>query len=278
MRQRETSIQNIMKRKSTSLAVMAFSVLAAVSSQAAITYTVGTTYSQNFNTLNGVTTWTNDSTLPGWFAATTATTSITSIGSNTGSTTTAGLYSFGVAGTNLVSERALGFAPSNSFTGSAGAGIGALGLSFSHTVPSPMTSFTLTYDGEQWRKDNTVTQSITVQYQITSSAINTASLVSATGWVSAGSALTFNSPLITTGATALDGNASANRVAGLTATVSSISWSSTQNLWIRFVDLNDSGNDHFLAIDNVTFSAVPEPSTALLGGLGLLALLRRRRR
>jgi uncharacterized protein (TIGR03382 family) len=28
---------------------------------------------------------------------------------------------------------------------------------------------------------------------------------------------------------------------------------------------------------DVTFTAVPEPSTALLGGLGVLALLRRRR-
>jgi MYXO-CTERM domain-containing protein len=43
------------------------------------------------------------------------------------------------------------------------------------------------------------------------------------------------------------------------------------------VDLNDSGSDHQLAIDNVTFTAVPEPGPVLLGGLGLLALLRRRR-
>ncbi len=46
-----------------------------------------------------------------------------------------------------------------------------------------------------------------------------------------------------------------------------------------FLGLDESGNH--TAIDNLsingTFTAVPEPSAALLGGLGLLALLRRRR-
>jgi hypothetical protein len=36
-------------------------------------------------------------------------------------------------------------------------------------------------------------------------------------------------------------------------------------------------NDTFLLIDNVAINAIPEPGSALLGGLGLLALLRRRR-
>jgi hypothetical protein len=36
-------------------------------------------------------------------------------------------------------------------------------------------------------------------------------------------------------------------------------------------------NDTFLVIDNVAINAIPEPGSALLGGLGLLALLRRRR-
>ncbi len=30
-------------------------------------------------------------------------------------------------------------------------------------------------------------------------------------------------------------------------------------------------------VDNITLTAIPEPATALLGGLGFLALLRRRR-
>lgn len=37
------------------------------------------------------------------------------------------------------------------------------------------------------------------------------------------------------------------------------------------------GGDNGLSFDNIVVSAIPEPSAALLGGLGVLALLRRRR-
>lgn len=42
----------------------------------------------------------------------------------------------------------------------------------------------------------------------------------------------------------------------------------------------DNGNTNYPEVDNVTFShdVIPEPSAALLGSLGALALLRRRRR
>jgi len=42
--------------------------------------------------------------------------------------------------------------------------------------------------------------------------------------------------------------------------------------------LNTGARTSFVMIDNVYLAAIPEPSAALLGGLGLLVLLRRRRR
>lgn len=42
-------------------------------------------------------------------------------------------------------------------------------------------------------------------------------------------------------------------------------------------DVGGSNNRDEFAIDNISVTAVPEPSAALFGGLGLLALLRRRR-
>lgn len=46
-------------------------------------------------------------------------------------------------------------------------------------------------------------------------------------------------------------------------------------LYLRFY--RPAGDGQFPVIDDVTLSVIPEPSSALLGGLGLMALLRRRR-
>jgi uncharacterized protein (TIGR03382 family) len=46
-------------------------------------------------------------------------------------------------------------------------------------------------------------------------------------------------------------------------------------LFLRFE--SNAGLDEYAAVDDVTLTVIPEPSAALLGGLGLLALLRRRR-
>jgi hypothetical protein len=264
-----------MKFKLLPLPLFLVMALTAPGIHAAVSYTTPESiYTQNFDSLNGVTTWTNNSTLTGWYARTDATASITAIGSNTGTTTTGALYSFGVAGTNLVSERSFGYASSNGFTGGTpGTSKNYLGFNVNNNTGETMTTITIGYDGEQWRKENNAnSHGITVEY-----SLDATSLTSGT-WTSAGSALTFTSPLFAaTTATALDGNASANSVRGLTNTIGALSWSAGSGLWIRFVDLNDSGSDHQLAIDNVTFTAVPEPGPVLLGGLGLLALLRRRR-
>lgn len=58
-------------------------------------------------------------------------------------------------------------------------------------------------------------------------------------------------------------------------------WAVGQTLWLRRVDLNDPGNDHGLAIDNVAFaiSAVPEPGgwALMLAGIACLGYIGRRR-
>jgi hypothetical protein len=47
---------------------------------------------------------------------------------------------------------------------------------------------------------------------------------------------------------------------------------------LRWADLNNTGNDHGLGIDNLSFSAaVPEPSTFALIGLVLAGLTAGRR-
>jgi hypothetical protein len=94
------------------------------------------------------------------------------------------------------------------------------------------------------------------------------------GWVGF-SALDFLSP--TTGATAatLDGNAAANRTVFTPMTLTGVTLNPGDSIFIRWLDIDDSGNDHGLAVDDFSFSAsvVPEPSAAALMGLASFGLI-----
>ena len=208
-----------------------------------------TNYTQDFNTLTPAGAWANNTTLTGWYARTTNTASITTFALNTGTTTTAGLYSYGVAGTNPISERALGYATTNTYTGTAGTGQNFLGWRLKNNTGNEITSITITYTGEQWRRDNTVAQSMTVDYQTGATVTD---LIAGT-WTSI-SALTFTTLNNTGAASLLDGNAPANRVANITTTIT-VNIPAGEEIMIRWKDLNDSGNDHQLAIDDVTVNA-----------------------
>jgi hypothetical protein len=50
-----------------------------------------------------------------------------------------------------------------------------------------------------------------------------------------------------------------------------------KQLWIEFWSDTNGGIQEFARLDNVTLSSIPEPSGALLSGLGMVLLLRRRR-
>ncbi len=209
---------------------------------------LSTNYTTGFNTLTSGT-WTDNTTVTGWYTKTDATSSIVTYGANTGSTTTAGLYAFGVAGTNALSDRALGFAPTNTYTGASGTGKGYIGWRLKNNTGSTITSITITYSGEQWRRDNASSQNLTVEYQTATSVTN----INAGSWTSI-PALTFTSPQLSATALALDGNAVANRSSGITTTIS-VTVNNGDEIMIRWSDLNDSGNDHFLAIDDITINA-----------------------
>lgn len=221
-----------------------------------------TNYTEDFNGLisSGTATWTNGTTANGWYARTTAGTGVTisSYGINTGTTTTAGFYCYGIAGTNAVTDRSIGYATSNGFAGTGGSNLMAWRLK--NDTGAPISSITVTYTGEQWRKDNTVNQTIQVAYQVSASPLTDPT---AGTWTNV-PALTFTSPVITTGASALDGNAPANRVAGISTTIT-VAIAAGEEIMIRWADLNDSGNDHHLTIDDVTVNATAAAATTLSG-------------
>ena len=117
-------------------------VLLAQTASAQIFFGAGT-YSQNFDSLasSGTINWTNNLTLPGWYAAR-STTNITTCLTGTGTSATGGTYSFGVSGANPLTERALG-----SLAGSSSAN--AFGLRFTNDTGMTVTNLIVSFTGEQ---------------------------------------------------------------------------------------------------------------------------------
>lgn len=250
----------------------------AAAAQAAIS--VGSTafvYGESFDTLTtstSATAWANDVTLPGWslFVSTggaAATYAADNGGSNAGT-----FRSYGSTGS---SDRALGGAASGgTYFGSppSGAIAGWIAVAFSNDTGSALTGFTLGFDGEQWRNGgNTSAQPMILEYGY-------GSTFASVTWTAPGGSFDWTSPVVGSSPAGIDGN-SAGKVAGVGGTVTT-AWAAGDTLWIRWTERNDIGNDHGLAIDNLTLSvsAVPEPGALalLLAGLGVIGNVARRRR
>ena len=227
---------------------------------APVSITASGTYTQDFNTLisTGTGTWANDSTIAAWYAQRTGTG--TSIAADTGSSNGGNLYSFGSTSS---SDRALGSMGSSN----AAAGHFAWGVQFQNTSSSTVTIGTVSYTGEEWRKGgNTTASVVTFWYKVSSSAItslNPSDLVtddSATGWTAVTS-LNFSSPVNTATGAALDGNASANKVA--VSANSNISVPAGSYVMLRWKHPRPaSGSSHGLGIDDLSVAyTVPTGGT-----------------
>jgi len=243
--------------------------------------TPATVYGQTFDTLlsTGLTNaWVNDSTLPGWSLFTGAGAPIATYAAGTGSSGTGAFYSFGTT----AGDRAFGgMGSGGTYFGSPASGnvAGYIAVAFSNNTSLVLDSFTLLFDGEQWRDGGATqpaiqTMALQFGFGATFGAVTT--------WNTPGGSFNFVSPVfVSAGSGAIvDGNV-AGKVTGLGGTLAT-TWASGDTLWLRWTERNEIGNDHALAIDNLSFSvtAVPEPGTyaLLLAGLGVIGFLARRRR
>jgi hypothetical protein len=255
-------------------------VLALVPAHAVINVTSPAfVYTENFNTLtitpSTTVPWANDSTLNGWSLFNSVSAAITTYGADTG-TSNQGLFrSYGATD---VAERALGsVASSNAYFGlpATNAVAGWIALALTNISGGTLGGFTLNYSGEQWRNGgNTAAQSLTLEYGYGATFGTVAT------WTAAGAGFNFTSPVVGATAAAVDGNV-AGLVTGLGGTVNT-SWAAGSTLWLRWADVNDTGSDHGLAIDNLSLSipaAVPEPGTYALffAGIAALGFVARRR-
>ncbi|MBY0236879.1 MAG: PEP-CTERM sorting domain-containing protein, partial [Burkholderiaceae bacterium] len=140
------------------------------------------------------------------------------------------------------------------------------------------------FNGEQWRDGGATAPAVPVAHKMALEYGFGATFATVSTWNAPGGNFDWSSPIITnksSGAT-VDGNV-AGKVTGLGGTVAT-TWAANDTLWVRWVEKNDAGNDHGLAIDNVNLTvvaaAVPEPSSyaMLLAGLFAVGFMAKRRK
>jgi hypothetical protein len=194
-----------------------------------------------------------------------------------GTANTGAFMSYGVSAST---ERAFGSLASNTTAAVADGGVQHLGAKITNSTGVTLTEFTLSYDGEQWRDGGNATpvaQSLVFAYKIT----NGAAAIQDTGFTAAPS-LDFSSPVFTnTGSGAAVVGNTTGKVSKGPVTITGLTWAPGDDLWLRWTDTNDTGNDHALAIDNVSFSAnateVPEPASLVLLCIAVLSTFVARR-
>ncbi|MEH2165259.1 MAG: Calx-beta domain-containing protein [Nostoc sp.] len=193
------------------------------------------TYSQNFNTLAAFGTsiaWANDSTISGWYSTR------TNYNAGSGTDNTGAMYSFGTT-----TERALGSVASGT------TGTIYYGLRLQNNTGSPITKLQVSYTGEQWRNGgNTSQQQLKFSYQ-TGSTITSLT----TGTWTPVTSLDFTGPIANETASFLIGNQAANRVTITPVTITlATPIANGEEIILRWEDIDDGGNDHGLAIDDVS--------------------------
>ncbi len=212
--------------------------------------TSGVASNQSFNTLSSTAgSTTNNLTITGWFLTETGggTRDNEQYGVDTGGSNTGDTYSYGAAGN---AERALGGLQSGTL-------IPVIGACFTNNTGVTITSLNVAYTGEQWRIGNTAAardDRLDFQYSTNATSLTTG------GWTDV-NALDFTNPVKTAAAAgALDGNNAANRAA-ISSAIPALSIANSATFWIRWNDLNASGADDGLAVDD--FSLTPNGGPVL---------------
>ncbi len=206
-------------------------------------------YQQDFNSLAttgaGIA-WLNESTIEGWSLFNAAGTALTTYAAGAGTSTAGGFYSFG---SSAATDRALGGVGGGAYFGSpaSGAVAGWIAVSFVNDLSSPISSLTVGWNGEQWRNGNGPAQSMVFEYGFGGT------FATVTSWLAPGGTFDWTSPVTGVPAAAVDGNA-AGLVANRGGEISQLGWESGATLWFRWVERNDAGNDHGLAIDDFSLT------------------------
>ncbi|MCC5844455.1 MAG: PEP-CTERM sorting domain-containing protein [Verrucomicrobia bacterium] len=258
--------------KTKTIPFLLTSLLTAGAAHAAILFSGS--YTQDFDSLATASTnirftdsnapaWENNSTLPGWYA-----------GGNQPLNENYAVFNGGDGTSGLNGEVGVGSFGSFDSTDRAIAPLkrnnsSVIALALTNDTAGVLSSFTVTYTGEQWRDNATGTPRLDFTYQVDPDEIwGTGS------WTSV-SALDFHGPQ-NAGTGILDGNTSANRTV-LNAVIPDLALAPGETVWLRWQFVGNNGS--YVAVDDLSVTAIPEPGTLALFGiaLGALVLFRRRR-
>ncbi len=206
---------------------------------------LATPYTQDFNSLDISTT--ASANLPiGWSIFETGTNADQKYIGDNGGSNSGNTFSYG---TTSATERSLGGLQSGSLNP-------LFGVKFQNNSGATITSITVAYTGEQWRRGviNGVKDTLDFQYGINNADLSTGTWTNADG-------LDFMTPNIAAAAGALDGNATGNKTA-ISFTISSLNIAPGDFFYFRFADKNITGNDDGLAVDDmtVTFNGATLPA------------------
>ena len=229
--------------------VLFFSISCSLVSNAQVSIVnLATPYSQDFNSLASSGT---SSTVPlGWAFLETGTNANLIYTANNGAASGGDTYSFG-----STTDRTFGGLQSGNL-------IPTIGVQFINNTGATITSITINYTGEQWRLGATGrVDRLDFQYSLDASSLSTGT------WIDENN-LDFTAPVTAGIAGALNGNVAPNKTVISAFTITGLSIADGAGFWLRWTDLNATGADDGLGIDDFTISydgtaATPcgEPST-----------------
>jgi predicted extracellular nuclease len=211
--------------------------------------TVGAPVTENFDTLSNTAGSTTNTTLPtGWYITEQGggARDNEQYGVDTGGSGTGDIYSYGAAAST---DRALGALRSGTL-------IPFYGAKFANNTGVTITSLDVSYIGEEWRL-GTAARTDRIDFQISTNATDLT-----TGTYTDVDTLDFTTPDTVT-AGAKNGNAAADRTA-ISATISSLSIPNGASFFIRWIDLDASGADDGLSVDDFSLTPQTGPVTPTL--------------
>lgn len=239
------------------LMISAISIITATTTTQAVPVVLNnfvTPYTQDFDSLAGSG---PSLALPtGWALVESGTGANTTYAAGTGSSTTGDTLSLGANGSL---ERALGGLQTGSL-------VPSFGIVLENRTGQDITSLLVNFTGEQWRL-GALNRMDRLDFQY---SLDASSLTSGT-WLDFDS-LDFISPTQTGTVGALNGNSSVNQQF-LSASISGLVLGSGATVWFRWTDLNASGSDDALAIDDFSVQAAGFVPASVADGGSALAML-----